>query len=99
GVLDEIKKATGRGKGGSLVERLAPGGAQAAEPGHDCVAMYFKTLAPDLKEITKTARASHDLLERQKKMGPIGQPQVVLAEWQGKVAGVAQALTAKVERL
>ncbi len=98
-VLDEIKKATGRGKGGSLVERLAPGGAQAAEPGHDCVATYFKTLAPDLKEITKTARASHDLLERQKKMGPIGQPQVVLAEWQGKLSEISQSLKTNVELL
>src|SRR5439155_11097223 len=89
-VLDEIKKATGRGRAGGLVERFAPTGAQAAEPGRDCMATYFKALAPDLKELLKSARTSHDLLERQRKMGATGQPQIVLAEWTGKLAEMGQ---------
>ncbi len=98
-VLDDIKKATGRGRGSGLVDRLSPGGAQAAETGRDCVATYFRALAPDLKELVKSARTSHDLLERQRSMGSAGQPQLVLAEWTGKLAEIGQSLKTNVELL
>lgn len=75
-VVDELKRAGGRAKGGSLLDRLkGEDAASAAGPG--CVETYFRAAAPELQELVKQAKGYQASMSKQRQLGSVGQARVV----------------------
>jgi type VI protein secretion system component VasK len=99
-VQDEVRRATGKGRGRGSKGALLGGEATAATADATaCVAAYFKSVAPDVKALVGAAVTYHDALEKQRKMGAQGQAGVVLAEAGSRFRDIEQPIRADVEIL
>jgi type VI protein secretion system component VasK len=99
-VLEELKRAGGKGKGGGLLSRIGVGTAQAGEPaGPGCAETYFKTVAPDVQELVKQGNLYRASMAKQAQLGAAGQPKVVEAAATGALGDVEQSLRSGVELL